>query len=460
MNLPDFFYTDFAYSRTMEIILFFIVNVSNFIFAYIITSTLFNTFMVKTSCWKKLCFAVLTVLFQAFMVYVPYALNGFNDIGIFVYFVSTPNPLFSLLQFFLCIKLIKIPKHIAINMVLYIYLFALLLLSLSRIINFSIFRQADGQYNYMIDAGSAIMGALLNTILYQILSRLTDKKNLIIDLTDNIFVGSLLKRTLFIITIEIVIYSGIVFTQLYRRYDSFGMLLISIILVLSMILNMLRLMHSTDGISLQNKAAHINTLSNVINDFRAVKHDFYNVLATYSGYISLDDLKGLKRYHEKLMSTTVAAGDQLEIVKNMDQNPSLCALLIQKSEKAEELGITMHTALHCKINDISMDNFDLCRILANLLDNAIEASSETEVPNVSFSIEEKVSGDKLIVITNTVKEEVDISKIATLGFTTKANHSGIGLSQTRDTIAKYKNCGIHFTCYGPLFSSYIEIKKT
>ncbi len=457
--LPSFFYLDFAYTRTMELILFVIVNVANFIFAYIVVSIFLTLFAAKISQRMKLFFASTLVIFQILMIYIPYALSGFQGLGNSVYLLATPNPVLYLLEFFICNKIFKIAKHRMIHMMFCIYLFALLILCLSRIVNFGIFQQTSAHYNYMIDAGSEVVSAFMNIILYLIFSRFIKSKSAAVTMTDNVFSGSIVKKVIAISGIMFVAYAGVSATQIIYEKDALAMLIVTIIIVLSIVIIILRLKLNADKVNLQNNAAHINTLNGVITDFRAVKHDFYNILGTYSGYITLDDLKGLKEYHEKLVSTTVTAGDQLDIAKNMDQNPALCSLLIQKSERAESQGVTMNISLHCPIDNIAIDNFDLCRMLGNLLDNAIEAACETESRRVSFSIEEKQFCDKLIVITNSVKEVVDIVQVASLGYTTKENHSGIGLWQVRDIIAKYQNCAVNFVYYGMQFSTFVEIKN-
>ncbi len=458
MMLPQFFYSDFAYTRTMEVLLFFIVNIANFIYAYIVVSVFLVLFAAKISRLMKLFFALSLVVIQIFTIYIPYALNGFQGLGIYEYIFATPNPILYLIEFFFCSKLFKIAKHRVINMMLCIYLFALLVLCLSRIVNFSFFEQTAGQYNYMIDAGSAIAGAAVNVVLYGVILRLFKSNGVVVKMTDNVFSGSIVKSVVSISGIMFLAYAGVTAAQMTYDNDARGMLMVTIILVLSIAVTIQRLRLNADAVNLQNSAAHINTLNNVIADFRAVRHDFYNILGTYSGYITIDDLGGLKQYHEKLLSTTVAAGGQLDIANMMDQNPALCSLLIQKSERAEKHGIIMNIALHCPIDDISMDNFDLSRILANLLDNAIEAARETKRRNVSFSIEEKQFGDKLIVITNAVKADIEVSQITTMGYTTKEKHSGIGLNQVRDIISRYHNCALHFVCYGLQFSAFVEIR--
>ncbi len=459
MTLQSFFYSDFAYSRSMELILFVIVNLANFIFAYIVVSLFLALFAAQISQSKKLFFACSLVIFQILMIYIPYALSGFQSLGTYEYLLATPNPVAYIIEFFICNKMFKIAKHRMINMLLCIYLFALLILCISRIVNFAFFQQSSEQYNYMIDAGSAVASAIVIIVIYAVMNLIFRHKSGVAKMTDNVFSGSLPKNLLAISSIMFAAYAGVSFAQITYENDARGMLMVTLIIILSIIIALQRLRQNANAINLQNNAAHINTLNRVISDFRAVKHDFYNILGTYSGYITIDDLKGLKRYHEKLMSTTVAAGDQLDLAKRMDQNPTLCSLLILKSERAEKQGVTLSTAIHCAINNIAIDNFDLSRILSNLLDNAIEAACEAESRSVSFSIEEKKHGDKLIVVSNAVKEDIDASAVTKLGFSTKENHSGIGLVQVRDIVSKYPNCALHLVCYDLQFSAYVEIKN-
>ncbi len=458
MAMPGFFYMDFAYTRAMEVILFLMVNAANFIYAYIVVSVFLALFAVQISRARMLFFAFLLVAFQVLTIYVPYALNGFRGFGVYEYLLATPNPIVYLIQYFIVNRMFKISKHRMINMMFCIYLFSLLILCLSRIVNFAFFQQSSARYNYMIDAGSAVVGAAVNVALYRILIRFFRKKSVVVKMTDNVFPGSIVKTVMVLFGIMVLAYAGVSAAQVHYENDALAMLLVTNIIVLAIVVAIQRLKLNADEINLQNNAAHINTLNSVITGFRAVKHDFYNILGTYSGYITLDDLKGLKQYHEKLTSTTITTGDQLDIAKKMDQNPALCALLIQKGERAEKLGVTMNVALHCPIDGMAIDNFDLCRVLGNLLDNAIEAASETQTRSVSFSIEEKQFGDKLIVITNAAKENIDVSRITELGYTTKAEHSGIGLAQVRDIISRYQNCALNFVCYGLQFSAFIEIR--
>lgn len=56
--------------------------------------------------------------------------------------------------------------------------------------------------------------------------------------------------------------------------------------------------------NLINKNEHIAALEHSINDFRGIKHDFNNILQSYTGYISLKDYDKLEAYHRKMVDAT------------------------------------------------------------------------------------------------------------------------------------------------------------
>ena len=99
---------------------------------------------------------------------------------------------------------------------------------------------------------------------------------------------------------------------------------------------------------------------------------------------------------------------------------------------------------------------DVCTLLANAIDNAIEATAD--IPGSIISIETAIrSGNFILDITNPVKENVKIGKNNTLK-TTKKNHNehGIGIKNIQRVVKKY-NGVFTLTCENKLFSFGIRL---
>ena len=101
---------------------------------------------------------------------------------------------------------------------------------------------------------------------------------------------------------------------------------------------------------------------------------------------------------------------------------------------------------------------DVSRILACLLDNAIEAACDSEQRKIYVSIEAKTNDSKLIIITNSTASDVDPNAITNIGITTKAGHSGIGLSVVNKILEKYGNSTFQMRYFDCEFSTYLELR--
>lgn len=184
---------------------------------------------------------------------------------------------------------------------------------------------------------------------------------------------------------------------------------------------------------------YIQSLLDSTTEFRHIKHDFYNVLQTYEGYISMADLDGLRKYHHSLVQTTVQAGTKLDMMEALRERVPIYTLLMIKKNLAEQYGVLFNVHQIGLLVQVSINDFDLCRILSNLLDNAIQAAKETEQKEVSLSAV-KQGCMVIVTISNSTVGLVDSEQIFLDGYTTKHMHSGMGLGSVRSIIANYSNC--------------------
>ena len=95
---------------------------------------------------------------------------------------------------------------------------------------------------------------------------------------------------------------------------------------------------------------------------------------------------------------------------------------------------------------------DICTILANALDNAIEATEKTDNSSV-ITVEAAVRmGNFILSISNPVNENIKIGKNNTMK-TTKKNHAehGIGVKNIQRVVKKY-NGALTLECENKIFS--------
>lgn len=101
---------------------------------------------------------------------------------------------------------------------------------------------------------------------------------------------------------------------------------------------------------------------------------------------------------------------------------------------------------------------EICRVLGVYLDNAYEASKETNKKEVT--IEMMMDNNRLtIIISNSYKGKIEIDKIDKEGYTTKGKNHGVGLSLVKDIINSNSKLEQRREVIKDYFYQYLYVKN-
>ena len=114
---------------------------------------------------------------------------------------------------------------------------------------------------------------------------------------------------------------------------------------------------------------HYQEVENMYRQMRGWRHDWRNHLQALKIYAAKGDLPGIQRYLDEL-DTSLSALDM--VIKT--GNPMTDAILNSKISLAKNRGISVMADAHIPVK-LRIPEIDLCCILGNLFDNAIEASA-------------------------------------------------------------------------------------
>ena len=234
-------------------------------------------------------------------------------------------------------------------------------------------------------------------------------------------------------TIVILLYLGIIFLGIY--YDGFiaGGIAALIFILLEYLLQRIMKREEDKTIIYQNKLMkqQMDEIENIYMTMRGWRHDYHNHLQSLKGYLSLNKVDQMKNYLNEL-ETDLDSIDTLYHSGNLQ----LDSILNAKLAIAEKGQIR----IHCDASippQLHVSDLDLCVILGNLLDNAIEScrkikNSDERFIRVYIGILKK---QLYISITNatseTVKQRTDHY------FTTKRGDHGHGLKRVDQVVKKY-----------------------
>jgi len=410
-------YSEFAYSRTMQVILAVMTFIFTFVFIYLIAILILHIFDEKAGRKQKAVFAFLVGgVLNTIWAYAVYFIGGMRSFTPIVYaLVVNPNPIFALLYYIIGVKVLKIPPIRSIKMMGHVYLYYVIVQIFNRILNTLFFVQATDRYNYMLDAACQFTLLCVVWIIYLATKYLIRRYNYTINL--NLFIDFKKELVLYILKTTFI-YLMIVGLPLYISNQIVANLIIFFIFILIFLLTNLWELYQ----SVKNEVGYKDEYIHVLSRDNANSHEEVSYLQ-----------------------------------KRMKENPSLISILIGKCDYAKKMNVKLSMKLLSRTDNFYINNIDICRIVDCLLENAIEAAAVSERKSVSFTVVSKSCGEKLIIINNSTTLPVETNKIIFRGITTIYERQGKGISTVRKIVSKHGNCTFKTTYHNNDVSTYLEV---
>lgn len=172
-------------------------------------------------------------------------------------------------------------------------------------------------------------------------------------------------------------------------------------------------------------------IRNIYMDMRGWRHDYHNHMQVMKARLDMGDMKGLGKYLEELEQ-------ELDRVDTLVKSGNLMtdAILNSKLTLARRHGIS----INCKAKlpeRISVEDVDLCVILGNLLDNAIEACGQVEEGGRFLRIYMTVNKTQFYLsVQNSAKEDPDFDQRNYIS--RKRGNHGLGMKRVKAAVDKYQ----------------------
>lgn len=193
---------------------------------------------------------------------------------------------------------------------------------------------------------------------------------------------------------------------------------------------------------------YYENLTESVNSLRKYRHDLNNTLQTLSLIINDPETKSDGK---ELFDQMCEKYKQTQI-PYYSSNPVINAVILSKTLAAEEYGVKLDISVNCDGTDC-FEGLDLCSVFSNLLDNALEAASNTEngIAELSSWTE---AGYFFVKSVNTYNGEV--RKNGKKIVSTKGSGRGLGLSIIENIAEKYG--GKVVVDSGEMFSVLVALK--
>ena len=167
-------------------------------------------------------------------------------------------------------------------------------------------------------------------------------------------------------------------------------------------------------------------LENLNREMRSQRHDFANHIQVIYSLIEMEEPQEALTYIDRVYNDMRHVSRML-----LTASPAVNALIQAKDTEAKTRGIEFAVSAKARWADEGMPVWEVCRVLGNLIDNAMDASEsagEGEAPRVELVLGEDEKSWFFSVRNNGPEiDEETKKKIFRPGFTTKRRGQGMGL---------------------------------
>lgn len=166
---------------------------------------------------------------------------------------------------------------------------------------------------------------------------------------------------------------------------------------------------------------HYREVDNMYRQIRGWRHDYRNHIQTMKAYAAAQDWDALQNYLD-LLDTDLQTVDT--VIKT--GNPMTDAILNSKISLAKAKGITVTADAHIPVR-LKSSEIDLCCILGNLFDNAIEASMQLPEEQRLIRVYMTMKNTQLYISFTNFTAGKKLTKQGELFRSTKGEGHGLGL---------------------------------
>lgn len=245
-----------------------------------------------------------------------------------------------------------------------------------------------------------------------------------------------LSRMLFLINgLQFFLGFGILFGLLSNRlvYSepllelAVGLLLLGSLLSIAGILSVTRYQDKSYQESMEN-LEHLNLR------LREQRHDYLNQIQIVYGLLEIGEYEEARKYLRPVFKDIMKVNRALRTAE-----PAVNALLQAKMEAAARQGVDLYLDVLTQLRDLAVEPWEFCKILANLIDNAVTAVSVNDgEKKVLVRLEEQKWDYRVTVQNNGPEIPVPQQKlIFKNGYTTKKGEGhGMGLGIVASVLKK------------------------
>ncbi|WP_189372401.1 GHKL domain-containing protein [Enterococcus sp. OL5] len=190
------------------------------------------------------------------------------------------------------------------------------------------------------------------------------------------------------------------------------------------------------------------------NQIKEFRHDYKNILMVLNYYLENDQLNEAQAYltetiNYSSVTTEKTIYEEIASISNFPLRALLNELYNKILETKNEIEFELH--YHLTSFNIPLGTIDFVRCMSIILNNAYEACLDQEISSLEINIQQKYELIE-IEVKNSLSITPTLSAALKKNYSTKKNHSGLGLHNLKKIINSYDNVDLNIEIIDGYFS--------
>ena len=221
-------------------------------------------------------------------------------------------------------------------------------------------------------------------------------------------------------------------SQMFYLVLCVSLVVILLICIIFLIRSYMKLLNRNEMLG-----GNIENLCKLNDKLRMDRHDYLNHMQVVYGLMELEEYEDMNAYLRKVYKDLLKTGKAIKTSK-----PAINALLAAKSSEAESKEIEFVIEVKSDLKNLEIEDWELCKVLSNLMDNAQKALEDSgqEDKKIRINITETREQYIFDVENNGPEIPKEIQdKIFNKGFSTKkVEGHGMGLAIVTEIVSANK----------------------
>lgn len=283
-----------------------------------------------------------------------------------------------------------------------------------------------------------------------------------------LMVGNLNNKNLYLILLVFIITLNFLLTSNYITEKNISIIVVNVffIIIYSIILFVFILEKNKNVIYLkENKIllSNLNEYEKMLDYQRVNNHENKNQLLVIKSMVERNDKKTIE-YINEIIKEKREDNELMYTKAKRIPSGGLQGLVYQKMLVMQENYINVILDVSSNVRKVDFSklsskmNYDICRIMGIILDNAIEETIKFNRKEREIVISMYIDELFVIEVSNRIKDNIELDKIYDKGYTSKEKGHGYGLSLLKKIIDENTNITNELKIINDIFTQIIKIK--